>query len=698
MKNTVPRRTVPMVLALSLCLSSCAALDALVEGHETAAYVPTETQRTDPLFSWENEDPEPAAEDTPDDPTLTEADDPLPFDPVPMTEIPSPSPGEVEVKPPEGEAGGEEPPEDETEALEEPEEPQEPEGRSREVGSTPWTSLSGDEDEPREGLFTRAGTALVTEQIVRCVLNRTWLDTDALKTRGFDADSVSNFYFSSLKYASAEDYPEALRGIVEWNEAEAKYAVTEKGADIASRFFLGGSGASSSSDRYTVDEDGYPVSKYDLEDLEILSDEISTAARFRLISYEGDEPEDCGEYRLFFYKNEGHGKDSNPIPRMYFAKKGEPEEPGEDGDAPSIPIPDWAYEQPIPDFLTEEQADLWRGALALEGLESDPVDFLESFPRQDGEPFLSGECYPALSTVDENGTSWDWTMVRGRFENYYDFERAVTAVYEWNAWQNMKTHFRNFDGKLGVANGSMGSRIGHMPEYDRFEIITSNEWTLDLWYIAAYEHEPGEEDGPIDYERWHVTYTNTDEGWRLSEFSSGTWGGASRENRVTAHRIDEEGARLLTEQIVRYVMPAAWTDGDISFENDDALRFLYSLTLYADRAHHPYARCVRLMEDRERYEIAEEDARMIAREVFGIEELLIPDGAFDEVAGCVWIPVGIGLPSTGYDCEDFHVSSDGVSRTAMFYLTDEDGILGTYLFTYAPGVFGKPLFSADRAG
>ena len=676
-----------LMLALLICLPSCAALDSFAEMHETSVYVPVETQVTDPLFSWENEDPEPEPEPAePDAPEEASPAEELPFDPVPMPEIPSPSPGEVEVKPPEEQ---EEPEEPETEA--------EPEGPSREVGSTPWTSLTAGEDEAREGLFTRAGTALVAEQIVHCCVNRTWLTPEVLTTRGFDADSVSNFYFSSLKYASAEEYPEALCGIVAWNENEAKYAVTAKGADIASRFFPGDHRTTESDDRYTVDEDGYPVSQFDLEDLEILSDEISTTARFRLISYEGREPEDCGEYRLFFYKNEGHGKESNPIPRMRFAKKEAPEE-SEDEAASVIPLADWVYEQPIPDFLNGEQADLWREALMLEGLNSDPVYFLESFPRQDGEPFLSGECYPTLSTVDENGTPWDWTLVRGRFENYYDFERAVTAVYEWNAWQKMKTNFKNFDGKLGVANGSTGSRIGHIPEADRFEIIASNDWALDFWYIAAYEHELGTEDGPIDYERWHITYTNTDSGWRLTEFASGNWGSASRDNRITAHRISDDGAKLLTEQIVRYVMPQSWTEGEVAFENDDALRFLYSLCLWADREDHPYSPYVRLMEDRERFEIREEDARTIVREVFGIDDLVIPDGAFDEVAGCVWIPMGIGLPTTGYECEDFHVLSDGMSRTAMFYLTDEDGMVGTYLFTYAPGVFGKPLFSAERAG
>ncbi|MCR5682062.1 MAG: hypothetical protein K6G29_06385 [Clostridiales bacterium] len=677
-------RALPLMLALLFCLPSCAALDSFAEMHETSVYIPIESQVTDPLFSWENEDPEPEPEPAePDAPEEASPAEELPFDPVPTAEIPSPSPGEVEVKPPE-----------EQEEPEEPEAEAEPEGPSRAVGSTPWTSLTAGEDEAREGLFTRAETALVAEQIVRCCVNRTWLSAEVLTTRGFDADSVSNFYFSSLKYAAAEDYPEALCGIVAWDENEAKYAVTEKGADIASRFFPGDHRTTETDDRYTVDEDGYPVSKYDLTDLEILSDEISTVARFRLISYEGKEPEDCGEYRLFFYQNKGTGKESNPIPRMLFAKK----EAAEDADADLLPLRDWVYEKPIPDFLNEEQADLWRQALMLEGLESDPVYFLESFPRKDGEPFLSGEYYPVLSTVDENGTAWDWTLVRGRFENYYDFERAVTSVYTWGAWEDRKINFKNFDGKLRVANGAMGSRVGHMPEYDRFEIITSNEWTLDFWYIAAYEHELGTEDGPIDYERWHVTYVSTDSGWRLSEFASGTWGGASGENRITAHRISDDGAKLLTEQIVRYVMPQSWTEGEVAFGNDDALRFLYSLSLFVDREDHPYSPYVRLMEDRERFEIREEDARMIVKEVFGIDDLVIPDGAFDEVAGCVWIPVGIELPTTGYDCEDFHVLSDGMSRTAMFYLTDEDGMVGTYLFTYAPGVFGKPMLSAERAG
>ncbi|MBQ3707696.1 MAG: hypothetical protein II889_07275 [Clostridia bacterium] len=682
-----PRRALrvlwPLASALCLCLGlwSCRALDSFMEEHETAVYIPVETQVTDPLFSWEEEEAEPAETEEPAEPDVPEE---LPFDPVPSAEIPSPSPGEVEVKPPEEQEETEAP---ETEA---------PEAKTREIGSTPWTSLTPGEDEPRAGLFTRAETALVTEQIVRCAVNRLWLDPAMLDVRSFDADSVSNFYFSSLKYADAEDYPEALRGIIVWNEAEAKYAVTERGADIAKRFFKGGSGASTGDDRYTVDEDGYPVSKYDLEDLEILSDEISTTARFRLISYENKEPEDCGEYRLFFYKNE-QGDDPNPIPCMKFAKKGEPE----DEDAPALPLGEWVYEDPIPDFLNEEQADLWRDALMLEGLNSDPASFLESFPKKDGEPFLSGEYYPTYSTVDENATAWDWVMVRGRFENYYDFERAVTAVYEWNTWQKMKTRFKNFDGKLGVANGAMGSRVGHMPDHDRFEIIESNEWALDFWYIAAYEHELGMEGGPIDYERWHVTYVNTDDGWRLTEFASGRWGStAEAEDCITAHRVTDDGARLLTEQIVRYVMPAEWREGEITFQNDDALRFLYSLTLFADAEEHPFAPYVRLMEDRERYEIAEEDARMIAREVFGIDDLAIPDGAFDEVAGCVWIPVGIELPATGYGCEDFHISSDGESRTAMFYLAEADGtgLLGTCLFTYAPGLFGKPLFSVERMG
>ncbi|MBR4896695.1 MAG: hypothetical protein IKZ41_09715, partial [Clostridia bacterium] len=95
-------RALPLMLALLFCLPSCAALDSFAEMHETSVYIPIESQVTDPLFSWENEDPEPEPEPAePDAPEVASPAEELPFDPVPTAEIPSPSPGEVEVKPPE---------------------------------------------------------------------------------------------------------------------------------------------------------------------------------------------------------------------------------------------------------------------------------------------------------------------------------------------------------------------------------------------------------------------------------------------------------------------------------------------------------------------------------------------------------------------------------------------------------------------
>ena len=685
------KRTLPLLLALSLALSSCEQLQSIVEQHETAVYIPVETQVTDTLFSWENEteaEADPIPETKPEEPSPTPSQgEPAGEEDLGDPEKAEPGDGESE----ETEAGETGETGEETEEPDVPEVVENPEG----PGTTPWISLTAGEDEARDGLFTRAGAALLTEQIVRCCVNRTWLDVTAKGPKGYDEEAVSNFYISTLKYRELEAYPDYFRDLVSRNETEGNYTVdSTKAGEISSRFFLGGSLAAGNR-RYTADSEGFPVSFYSLTGLTLSSDSVSVTARFHLTDAVREDPgaplSDYGEYRIIFYKAGDGG-----LPKMLFAKTGD----AEPEDSSDPPMPDEAGEWNVPDFLTEEQADLWRRARVLSGAFFSTDSFAESYPRKDGAPFIPGTLY-----ADGDG----WYACRGRWSNYYDFEAMMASVFSWSYWQDLKeNHYRNENGRLWAGDGVLPGRVGYLPDRDRFELISSNDWTVDLWYYASYALKLGEEDGPVETERYRITFVNSDLGWRLSSFAYPPMGylraAVPESDRETTHPVTAAGAAALTEQLVRWVMPASWMEGTPVFTNEDALRFLYSLTLYAEDApEHPYVRYVRRADDRGRYEIAEADARRIVRELFGLDSLTIPDGAFDSVAGCVWIPLRTELPNTPYDVGERTVGDDGSVVLAhvvgsTLYPSGEFEDYGEWNFSYRRASFGSPLFSLVREG
>ncbi len=471
-------------------------------------------------------------------------------------------------------------------------------------------------------------------------------------------------------------------------------------------------------DRYVVNPTGLSHGYFDYEDMSVVWDEISVAVRFRLVSYvhdpaDGPEPVglageriDYGEYRLIFSKT--NGSDAIALPHIRLVKRGEIET----GDSPEPPVGEEIRNMyPVPDFLDEEQRELYLRAMTfLPAAWGPSAYYIEDFlPRGDGEPFIDCHQYPHVTIYDpETGMDLHYLICHGRYENWADFDDAGRFLFTAELWESVTgpgKRCAEYGGKTCVMDADAGSG-GYTPSLDRFELLEKTDerivYRYTTFYLArgTFEVESAE--------RVTVTMVKTTDGWRFASFRNGNWEpvGTQEPERVLFYATDH--AEFTVRELVRHVMDESWLDGKTSYSALDAVRFADTMPLWK----YPYS-VAPPSEDGMSVRIDKSVCADAVHNLFGIRDFdyfaAVREAFGDDAVPSAWAdgdaivwPVGMGENTTKFDISEILTDrdEDGVVQVYAHLMNASDypwdeADYGTVLFTFAPD-FDGPCLTVEK--
>ncbi|MBR4896696.1 MAG: hypothetical protein IKZ41_09720, partial [Clostridia bacterium] len=322
-----------------------------------------------------------------------------------------------------------------------------------------------------------------------------------------------------------------LASLLEWDAEAEVYTVSPEAADAVSRGLFGytenpmetktGFGYDLLSGRYEFGAGTIERTSYEISDLKVSSDAVSSEARFRITEVSVGRRTDRGEYRIFYYHPQD-GSGSSILPRMLLVKKTAALTPSQTKTEPPI-LADVAA-APVPTFLSAEVQTLYRQAKALyPALVGAPAEAIDLIPMNDNEPFLPGTYYGLTTQTGADGVARTYFYPRGRYTNFYAFNTVLTSIFTWSFAQELAgTRYIAIDGRLAAdANAGRQPRTDYLPALDDFELIEAADWKIDFWYYSYY----GDPENP-SVERSLISLLNTDIGWRFASFTTGeyAWG------------------------------------------------------------------------------------------------------------------------------------------------------------------------------
>lgn len=197
------------------------------------------------------------------------------------------------------------------------------------------------------------------------------------------------------------------------------------------------------------------------------------------------------------------------------------------------PILDWMAEQPVPDFLTPEQQNLFLRAFSaanfLMGCNTSAVD---DYPLADGsEPDRNN--YETV-TLDNGYT---YLLSVGRFARWDDFEAMLDSIFtpeyketllvsEMSDGTSIPLFTSTEDGQLCYLDASRGSNLEYdlADTPDTYELVSQSDDAVEFNLIGHYAAVDGtDEDGtPHEAgtytESYPIRMERTADGWRVSEF------------------------------------------------------------------------------------------------------------------------------------------------------------------------------------
>lgn len=196
---------------------------------------------------------------------------------------------------------------------------------------------------------------------------------------------------------------------------------------------------------------------------------------------------------------------------------------------PSNEPPLWEYVKnlTVPNFLNEEQQNLYRRAYTLF-----PV-FHGSTIQIDDFPLLEGQQKTEIKYTTYK--DMEYIISQGRYQNWNDFESLMLNIFTENYYHeliglNRKTpSFIEIDSKLCYIDAAMGSRLEYV-QPDTFALISKTDKEIKFNVIGHYaEPRKGEKDveyierrdkGEYDStEKFPITMVKTTDGWRFSNFN-----------------------------------------------------------------------------------------------------------------------------------------------------------------------------------
>lgn len=183
------------------------------------------------------------------------------------------------------------------------------------------------------------------------------------------------------------------------------------------------------------------------------------------------------------------------------------------------PIYKYIFEEPIPEFLTEEQQNLYRRAKMLYPvLRRSPTLIEFIFPPKDETNRIreNGERY----TVLIDGEEFRFCPVYGRYELWEDFEEMGLSIFTESYFEELSygTIFEIYNHTF-YHDADSGSILSYS-EPDTFELISQTETQIDFDIIGHYFNtlQPTEDDIPYEI-HYPVQMVLTENGWRFSLFN-----------------------------------------------------------------------------------------------------------------------------------------------------------------------------------
>ena len=200
------------------------------------------------------------------------------------------------------------------------------------------------------------------------------------------------------------------------------------------------------------------------------------------------------------------------------------------------PLTEFSASIAVPDFLTQEQQDLYRRAHCLyqamfggdtSGIDYDfPADEAVEWEAHDEDLFVLGD-FRYLPASD-------------RYQRWADFDALVHSVFTDDFWDSLNQAesdypiYRDFNGRLGFLELARGSGYWYNDNFpDQFRLEEQTEDAISFTLISPYtecwprEGESYEErdwrlENVVEYTlEFPIRMVLTEDGWRFDVFHSG---------------------------------------------------------------------------------------------------------------------------------------------------------------------------------
>lgn len=173
------------------------------------------------------------------------------------------------------------------------------------------------------------------------------------------------------------------------------------------------------------------------------------------------------------------------------------------------PLTEEDWNEPLPDFLDEEQQALYLRAKAIFPVFSGDTTNIDSMfgGEAGGESFEQDGVRYCIST--------------GRYRQWADFMEMMRSIFteeyiaELTGAETDSPAFFEKDGLLCYLEGARGSRFGYQ-EPDEFQLTEETEEEVSFDLIGHYLPVGG---GEIYTESYPIRMVRTEAGWRIAEFA-----------------------------------------------------------------------------------------------------------------------------------------------------------------------------------
>jgi hypothetical protein len=181
----------------------------------------------------------------------------------------------------------------------------------------------------------------------------------------------------------------------------------------------------------------------------------------------------------------------------------------------------------VPDFLSGEQADLYRKATVLYYIFETEPSSIDRFPLKDGQDVIppnDGDVTTGYITAG----NVQYGKSIGRYREYAEFEKMVLSVFTPDFFEMLNGTFEvgafiESNGGLYWLAASGSTAPGYNPREtpDTFQLISSSENEIKFSVTGCYTvYEDGYETEEVTSETFEIAMTLTNSGWRFTLFTA----------------------------------------------------------------------------------------------------------------------------------------------------------------------------------